>query len=71
MVAGDGKIVNKHMRDPCLSAIFPLAPGYLINAPPDQSNFQIVFVFTGHLAGLTARAGARVEVKSQLLCHFL
>jgi hypothetical protein len=70
VIASDGKIVGKDMRDPGTALFFPGASGYLINTPPIQSDPQIVFILACHLAGFAARTPAGIEVKGKLFCHF-
>jgi hypothetical protein len=71
MITGNGEIVGENMGYPSISTFFPVTSRYLINTPPDQSNFEVVFILTCHLTGLAARAQAGVEVKCKLLSHFL
>jgi hypothetical protein len=71
MVTGNGKIICENMRDPGVYSFFPFSPLYLVNAPPDQSHFQVMLVLACHLAGLAARTLAGVEVKCELLCHII
>jgi hypothetical protein len=55
--------------DPCLTPLNPFPSRDFNHAAPQESIFQVMFIYTGHLAGFAPRAGRRVEVKSVLFFH--
>jgi hypothetical protein len=47
----------------------PTAAAILIDSPPTDIDGQVISILAGYLAGLTAGAGAGIEVEGHLFSH--